>query len=594
MKRALSVLTAVVLSLTMLAGCGADSSSQISDNSTSQVEGDTTTTTTTTAQTTTTTQSSAEPTQTTTLQTMPPEDIITSIADEEIIPQVPDYTEFEHKVEAQDGEFGQNLVEGTERSGASDKEYLTGFANAEEDNWQVKVELPTEQYYNILFVIASDKGKPVKNNVVINDEVYGEISTDGSGKFQAVGFDNVWLSKGENVIGLGIIDGNFDFDYMIITASETVASLDITYKDLPTLSNKNADYKTRAIYAYLAGSYGKNILSGQYSTIGTNAETDAIYKVTGHYPAIRLSDLISYTSEDTFANDIELATQWSEEGGLVSYIWHWADPLGEAYYAEDTDFDLTKAVPDVAVSGLSYEELEKLYEEGKISGECLAIVRDIDTISLQLSKLQDAGVTVLWRPLHEASGGWFWWGKDVEAYKWLWKLMYKRMTSYHKLNNLIWVWNGQNADWYVGDKYCDMISADIYDETGSSQLGAFLSLRRINVNKPLALSECGNAPDVQMFANEKTMWSWFGIWSGAYVIDNYGEYSEEYITKEEMIKLYSNNLVICRDELPDFDELAKELEQSEKEAQKEQEDEEKEGEEEKEPSTEEDDSSKTE
>lgn len=594
MKRALSVLTAVVLSLTMLAGCGADSSSQISDNSTSQVEGDTTTTTTTTAQTTTTTQSSAEPTQTTTLQTMPPEDIITSIADEEIIPQVPDYTEFEHKVEAQDGEFGQNLVEGTERTGASDKKYLTGFVNAEEDNWQVKVELPTEQYYNILFVIASDKGKPVKNNVVINDEVYGEISTDGSGKFQAVGFDNVWLSKGENVIGLGIIDGNFDFDYMIITASETVASLDITYKDLPTLSNKNADYKTRAIYAYLAGSYGKNILSGQYSTIGTNAETDAIYKVTGHYPAIRLSDLISYTSEDTFANDIELATQWSEEGGLVSYIWHWADPLGEAYYAEDTDFDLTKAVPDVAVSGLSYEELEKLYEEGKISGECLAIVRDIDTISLQLSKLQDAGVTVLWRPLHEASGGWFWWGKDVEAYKWLWKLMYKRMTSYHKLNNLIWVWNGQNADWYVGDKYCDMISADIYDETGSSQLGAFLSLRRINVNKPLALSECGNAPDVQMFANEKTMWSWFGIWSGAYVIDNYGEYSEEYITKEEMIKLYSNNLVICRDELPDFDELAKELEQSEKEAQKEQEDEEKEGEEEKEPSTEEDDSSKTE
>lgn len=594
MKRALSVLTAVVLSLTMLAGCGADSSSQISDNSTSQVEGDTTTTTTTTAQTTTTTQSSAEPTQTTTLQTMPPEDIITSIADEEIIPQVPDYTEFEHKVEAQDGEFGQNLVEGTERTGASDKKYLTGFVNAEEDNWQVKVELPTEQYYNILFVVASDKGKPVKNNVVINDEVYGEISTDGSGKFQAVGFDNVWLSKGENVIGLGIIDGNFDFDYMIITASETVASLDITYKDLPTLSNKNADYKTRAIYAYLAGSYGKNILSGQYSTIGTNAETDAIYKVTGHYPAIRLSDLISYTSEDTFANDIELATQWSEEGGLVSYIWHWADPLGEAYYAEDTDFDLTKAVPDVAVSGLSYEELEKLYEEGKISGECLAIVRDIDTISLQLSKLQDAGVTVLWRPLHEASGGWFWWGKDVEAYKWLWKLMYKRMTSYHKLNNLIWVWNGQNADWYVGDKYCDMISADIYDETGSSQLGAFLSLRRINVNKPLALSECGNAPDVQMFANEKTMWSWFGIWSGAYVIDNYGEYSEEYITKEEMIKLYSNNLVICRDELPDFDELAKELEQSEKEAQKEQEDEEKEGEEEKEPSTEEDDSSKTE
>jgi beta-mannanase len=25
---------------------------------------------------------------------------------------------------------------------------------------------------------------------------------------------------------------------------------------------------------------------------------------------------------------------------------------------------------------------------------------------------QDAGVTVLWHPLHEASGGWFWWGRN--------------------------------------------------------------------------------------------------------------------------------------------------------------------------------------
>ena len=574
MKRALSFLTALVLSVSMLAGCGADSSSQesVADSTVGDSSEATTTTTTTTASQTTTTASTTEPEQTTTTQApAEPDDVITSVADEEIIPMVPDYTEFEHKVEAQDGEFGQSLVEGTKRSGASDKSYLTGFANPETDSWQAKVELPTEQYYNVLFVIASDKKKSVTNNVVINGEVYGEIATDGSGKFQAVGFENVWLGEGENTIGLGVVDGNFDFDYMIIMASETVASLDLTYKTLPTLSNKNADYKTRAIYAYLAGEYGKTILSGQYATIGTTAETDAIYRVTGHYPAIRLSDMIAYTSEDTFANDIELAAQWSQEGGLVSYMWHWADPLGEAYYAEDTDFDLTKAIPDIAISGLSYEELEKLYEEGKITGECLAIVRDIDTISLQLAKLQEQGVTVLWRPLHEASGGWYWWGKDVDAYKWLWKLLYNRMTNYHKLNNLIWVWTGQNADWYVGAKYCDMISADIYDEPGSSQLGAFLSLRRINENKPLALSECGNAPDIQMFANEKTMWSWFGIWSGAYVIDSYGEYSEEYITKEEMIKLYSNNIVVCRDELPDFDELAKQLEKQEQEALKEQE-----------------------
>lgn len=36
------------------------------------------------------------------------------------------------------------------------------------------------------------------------------------------------------------------------------------------------------------------------------------------------------------------------------------------------------------------------------------LIKDIDTIAVQLKKLQDNGVPVLWRPLHEAEGKWFW------------------------------------------------------------------------------------------------------------------------------------------------------------------------------------------
>ena len=36
--------------------------------------------------------------------------------------------------------------------------------------------------------------------------------------------------------------------------------------------------------------------------------------------------------------------------------------------------------------------------------------RDIAAIAEQLLRLQEAGVPVLWLPLHESSGGWFWWG----------------------------------------------------------------------------------------------------------------------------------------------------------------------------------------
>ena len=49
-------------------------------------------------------------------------------------------------------------------------------------------------------------------------------------------------------------------------------------------------------------------------------------------------------------------------------------------------------------------------------------------------------VPVLWRPLHEFDGAWFWWGKGgAEAFKKLWRLMYDRFTGLHKLDNLIWV-----------------------------------------------------------------------------------------------------------------------------------------------------------
>ena len=45
-------------------------------------------------------------------------------------------------------------------------------------------------------------------------------------------------------------------------------------------------------------------------------------------------------------------------------------------------------------------------------------------------------VTIMWRTLHEASGGWFWWGASgAEICKWLWKLMHKRMTDYHQRAN---------------------------------------------------------------------------------------------------------------------------------------------------------------
>lgn len=98
-----------------------------------------------------------------------------------------------------------------------------------------------------------------------------------------------------------------------------------------------------------------------------------------------------------------------------------------------------------------------------ITEDCEALIRDIDKAAKALKKLQSQNVPVLWRPLQEASNGWYWWGSaGSDAYQWLWNLLYTRLTEYHKLHNLIWIWNGQSESYTVPETQYDIASADIY------------------------------------------------------------------------------------------------------------------------------------
>ena len=145
---------------------------------------------------------------------------------------------------------------------------------------------------------------------------------------------------------------------------------------------------------------------GQHDTIGTSAETDMIYKTTGKYPAIRFGDLMLATEKDSITTDTEMniAMDWASKDGIVGYMWHWAAPDDKReYYADQTDFDIKKAVTKENIAELSLEDIKKLQKDGKVSKECVAVVQDIDTVSEKLSTLRDEGIAVLWRPLHELS-----------------------------------------------------------------------------------------------------------------------------------------------------------------------------------------------
>jgi len=129
----------------------------------------------------------------------------------------------------------------------------------------------------------------------------------------------------------------------------------------------------------------------------------------------------------------------------------------------------------------------------------------------------------------------------------LWRLLYDRLVNHHRLHDLIWVWNGQDADWYPGDQYVDVVAEDIYDTRRDyqPQEDAYrTALGYAGMPRLVALSETGTLLDPTRLAASAARWSWFNLWSG--------EFAREQTWNEDWMKqqVYASPFVITRDELP--------------------------------------------
>ena len=175
-------------------------------------------------------------------------------------------------------------------------------------------------------------------------------------------------------------------------------------------------------------------------------------------------------------SSIDKALEAWENNIPVTMCWHWNAPskylTGQWYsgfYKEYTNIDLDKIM-----NGQDEEGYQLL-------------ISDMDAIAGELTKLRNADVPVLWRPLHEASGGWFWWGDcDAESYLKLYNLMYDKFVNEYELNNLIWVWNGQDSAWYPGDDKVDIIGTDVYpgEHVYTSQYPKYIECVKVPENAP--------------------------------------------------------------------------------------------------------------
>jgi mannan endo-1,4-beta-mannosidase len=266
-------------------------------------------------------------------------------------------------------------------------------------------------------------------------------------------------------------------------------------------ADRQASKEVRAMLEDLQNRKGKSLVSGQTDY----PDAEWVKNRTGQTPTILGLDFHRAPKRaGGESQNIQVAIDWYQKRhGYVTFQWHWAAPfspnMSNAFYTKNTKFNLR-------------EVLEK-----PESSEYQALITDIDDVASQLKVIEKAHVPILFRPLHEAQGAWFWWGASgAESCRTLYRLIYNRMTQVHHLHNLAWVWvaypesnkKGDPRQWYPGDDCVDFVASD-YCET-KQDFDDLTSLT--NGRKMVCLAETMNAPDPDRVL-AATPWAYWVTWA---------------------------------------------------------------------------------
>ncbi len=234
---------------------------------------------------------------------------------------------------------------------------------------------------------------------------------------------------------------------------------------------------------------------------GDRGRSDVL-ALTGDYPGMMSWDIGLIEEGDTVNLDgvpfgrmrEEVAAQ-AARGGINTFSWHPRNPLTGGDSWDVSSRPVPAAI--MADSALS----------AQFDGWCSRVAG----FFLSLTDSAGARIPVIFRPWHEHTGSWFWWGREhcsPEEYRALWTRLRAACDS-AGVDNVLWAYSPDRVDSYdtymeryPGDGYVDIMGTDVYHfggEEGIAQyqrdlersLGIAMQAAAAH-RKPLALTETGS------------------------------------------------------------------------------------------------------
>lgn len=204
---------------------------------------------------------------------------------------------------------------------------------------------------------------------------------------------------------------------------------------------------------------------GQQLNVSNSAYAAPLTALGGrpvHVVGFDLKELVDSEGYAFPVPPIDYLTGLAQQGAVLSLSWHPDNPgTSQANSYDDR----------------SWTSLDSLLQPTPAATKFWA---DFDAGMAQLLRLQDAGAAVVFRPLHEANGDWFWWGDPAPAtYRAVWTAMQERAAALG-VHNVLWAYSF-NAD--TGDNTSDPLRL----------LPARVDLAGMDSYAPGALSTAGYA-----------------------------------------------------------------------------------------------------